>query len=386
MRFLLLPFLYISTLFAIIDIAPMDFGDKPEGLSGALYGSFQKKRGNTQKDEAEYGGRIQYDINKTITWLQGEAEKDKAKDYVTDDNAFIHLRHIHQIYNPTWALEAYAQLKKDRFKNIQQRTLLGFGPRFRLMDSSRYGKFFMGLSLLDEKVDYSESLIDPDEHNTRLSTYLSYKIPVNAIFELSYLGYYQPKLDNGSDYMTSSIAEMTIHLSKVFDLSYLIELDYDSQPAQGVGTTDTNQRLSFIYRFGQNDPLSAYAQNLLRSSSEAKDVNTSELLVVKVDSGVQDIKEFGNTLAGEWVFADEKFSLLLDGEGSYVKGIYQERLTWTLLPTAAQDASNEEEGSAQLVIIRFVDEDEHRGRVEKYLWSKDSLVGLSGNSVRLFKR
>ena len=389
MRFLLLSFLYVTTLFAIIDIATVDFGDKTEGFSGALYGSFQKKRGNTEKDEAEYGGRIQYDTNKTITWLQGEAEKDKAKDYVTDDNAFIHLRHIHQVYNPAWAMEAYVQLKKDRFKNIQQRTLFGLGPRYRLLNSKRYGKSFMGISILDEKVDYSENLFDPNEHNTRISTYLSYKIPVNSRFELSYLGYYQPKLDNGSDYMTSSKAEMTIHLSKVFDLSYLIELDYDSQPARGVNTTDTNQRLSFIYRFGQNDPLSVYAQNLLRSSSELEDVNTSKVMAVKVDTKAQDIKDSTDTLAGEWIFEDERFSLLLDGEGSYVyaEGIYHEKLKWTLVSTDTQDDTRTaKEQSTKLVIIRFVDEEDRPGRVENYLWSEDSLVGLSGNSIRLFRR
>jgi len=386
-RLLLLIQFFIFNCFAIVDIASIDFGDRDEGLSGSVYGSFQKKRGNTDKDEAEYGGRIQYDSNKSVTWLQGSAEHDKVSGYTTDDNSFIHLRHIHQILNPDWAMEFYVQLKQDKFKNIKERTLIGTGPRYKIIDSISYGKLFFGLSIMDERIKYNE--IDPDEHNYRASTYFSYDYTVNKTFELSYIGYYQPEIDNGSDYRTASLAEMTIHLTKVFDLSYIVEFDYDSTPPLSVENTDTRQRLSFIYRFGQDDPLSAYAQNMLHSSKGLEDENSSSVVAVELESNIDEIDTPTDTFAGEWMGTKEQFSISLDGKGYYADegGIYNEKISWKIISTeTTEGVKGAKAQHTKLVIIRFVDNEGRVGRVENYLWSENTLIGLSGSTVKTFKR
>ena len=105
-----------SSLFAITDIAPVDFEDKSTGFSGSVFGSFKIKSGNTNKEEADYGGRIQYDSKKHITWLQANIERGTARDIITEDSIFLHLRHISQLYTQDWAIEYYAQYKHDEFK------------------------------------------------------------------------------------------------------------------------------------------------------------------------------------------------------------------------------------------------------------------------------
>lgn len=378
MRFLLLLFLTLSTTFAIIDISSIDFGEKDNGFSGSLYGSFQKKRGNLNKEESEYGGRLQFDTNKSVTWLQGSVEYDEVSDYATDDNAFVHLRHIHQIFNPSWGMEFYVQLKQDKFKNLYKRTVIGTGPRCKIVDSPRYGKLFFGASVMDEKIIYNE--LDPDEHNYRVSTYLSYAFKVNKTFELSYLGYYQINIDTASDYLTSSIGEMTIHLANVFDLSYLIEFDYDSRPPQLVGNTDTRQKLSLIYRFGQNDPLSAYALNILNSSNALKDTST-EVSEVRAEVISR------NTLEGEYSSENESLSILNDGKGRYTqkKGLYIESFTWKFI-SAGESKESVKDQQTRVLSIQFVDEEGRAGRTENYLWSKNTLLGLLDGDVRLFTR
>ncbi len=386
-RFFLMMQLFLLSAFAIVDISSLDFGEKNPGFSGSLYGSFQQKRGNTDKDEAEYGGRIQYDTNQTITWLQGSVEHDEASGTTTDDNAFAHLRHIHQIFNPDWAWEFYGQLKQDEFKNLKDRTLFGTGVRYKVVDSASYGKLFFGLSAMDERIKYNE--IDPDEHNYRMSSYLSYNYVVNNTFELSYMGYYQPKIDNSSDYMTASMAEMTIHLTKVFDLSYLAEYDYDSDPGSNVKQTDTRQRLAFVYRFGQDDPLSAYAQNMLNSSEDLEDDNSSRIVAVELESTISEIDKPSDTFAGEWVSEDEQFSISLDGKGYYAdeSGIYDEKISWKVVSTETTEGiQGAKDQQTKLVIIRFMDEEGRLGRVENYLWSSDTLVGLSGSTIKTFRR
>jgi putative salt-induced outer membrane protein len=385
--FLLLFFIFES--FAIVDIASVDFGEKVKGFSGSAYGSFQKSRGNTNKDEAEYGGRIQYDTNKTITWLQGSAENDKANGTPNADNAFMHLRHIHQIFNPDWAMEFYTQLKQDKFQSLQNRTVFGMGPRYKIADSPTYGKLFMGLSVMDESIRYTDSQIDPTEHNYRASSYLSYKISINRNLEFSYLGYYQPKIDNGSDYMTALTTELMIHLTQVIDLSCQLEFDYDSQPGYDVAKTDTRQKFSFVYRFGKEDPLTSYAYHFLNSTEGLDEANSSSVVAVEVTTKTEEIEHSRDTFAGEWVHGDERFSISLEGEGEYTKrsGVYNEKLTWKLVSTQTQEGSQAaKDQKTKLVIIRFADEEGRPGRVENYLWSGNTLVGLSGTTVRVFKR
>ena len=46
MRLFLISLIYVTSMFAIVDIASIDFLEKEEGFSGSVHGSFQKKRGN----------------------------------------------------------------------------------------------------------------------------------------------------------------------------------------------------------------------------------------------------------------------------------------------------------------------------------------------------
>lgn len=371
MRFLFFIHFFIFSAFAVVDIASVDFGEKEEGLSGSVYGSFQTKRGNTDRDESEYGGRIQLDTKKTITWLQGEVEHDESSDTTTDDNAFIHLRHIRQIINPSWAMEFYGQLKKDKFKNLQKRQLMGMGPRVKLADSKEYGKLFFGLSLMDERINYTQNSTDENEHNLRLSSYLSYKMKVNNNLEFSLLSYYQPKVNETSDYLATSLAEMTIHLSKVIDLSYLLEFDYDTRPPQGIYKTDVRQKLSFVYRFGKDDPFSAYAHNFIQSDEEV----SNQDLTPMVENG----QNGKRTVAGVWKYGKERFELFEDGRGSYrnADSPYTEKLQWK---------RSVQENGIKVISIRFIDEEGREGRVENYLCNGHDFVGLSLESVKVFKR
>ena len=389
MRFLFIFLFFINSVFAIIDIAPVDFGENEEGFSGSVYGSFQKKRGNTDKTQKEYGGKIQYDNKKHITWIDGSQEQDKVGDTKTDDNAFIHLRHIHQLFDPSFALEAYTQFKEDKFKSLKNRTLYGIGVRYRLYNNVEdYGRMFIGVSAYKENISYTDN--NPDENNNRFVTYLSYEKKVNTVFDIAAISYYQPEINNSTDYRVSSFAEMTIHLTKVFDLSYLIEYDYDSGPPIGVKESDTQQKLSLKYKFGAGDPLSAYAHQYLSSTDDLDNGNTKKVLAVGIETNENKIQSPLDTFAGEWKSTDETFSIALDGNGTHVynkNGLYKEKISWTVISTDTQNGSKvAQKQYTKLVIIKYLDEEDREGRVENYLWSENTLVGLIGKDIKKFKR
>lgn len=389
MRFLFILFLSLSLLHAIVDIAPIDFGQNEEGFSGSVFGYLEKKRGNTQKDEVELGGRIQYDSPTSITWLQGAYEQDKVRGALTDENSFLHLRHVRQLYSPEWALEFFVQNRHDYNKNLDSGLLIGSGVRYRAYSSQDYGKIFLGTSLMFENINYIDELTDPNEQNGRLNSYLSYDVELSDVLDFSTMTYYQPKFNHGTDYYFSTFGEITAHLTKVFDLSYIIEYEYDSNPAIGLVGTDVRRRLSLVYRFGADDPFSSYAHSYLASTKELEDANTSEVVAVAVETDVDEIKDETDTLAGEWVFEEERFTILLDGIGEYHygKGLYDEKVEWTVVSTQTQEGvQGAKDQSTKLVIIKYVDEEGRQTRVENFLWSENSMVGLTGSRVRHFHR
>jgi len=389
MRFLFLFFILFTHLFAVVDVATVDFEESEEGFSGSLYGSLEQKRGSTDKNELEMGGRIQYDTKETVTWLQGEVERDESRGTKTDDNSFVHLRHIHQLYTPDWAAEFYIQEKQDVFKNIDSRVVYGAGGRYKFLNSKSLGKLFLGISLLDERIDYTEEDINPNEHNYRVGAYLSYKANINNNLEVSSIIYYQPELDNGSDYRLSSLSELTIHLTKVIDLSYLLQFDYDSDPAVSIPTTDTRQRLSFIYRFGKDDPFSQYASTFLQRAEDLEDVNSTAIVAVEVQTDIDDIKNSKDTLAGKWTRKDEVFNFDFKGTGSYLydQGLYHQKFEWKVISTETQEGVQEaKDQSTKVVIIRYLDEEGRIGRIENYLWHGNKLVGLYNEQVKVFRR
>ncbi|HIC44008.1 MAG TPA: DUF481 domain-containing protein [Sulfurimonas sp.] len=392
MRFFLLNFLLFIKLFAIVDNAPVDFKEREEGFSGSLFGAYELKRGNTDKNELDFGGRIQYDTDETITWVQGEMEKDKVRSVDTDDNAFFHLRHLRLLHS-SWAGELFTQYKTDKFKNLSDRVLLGAGLRYKLLDSGNYNKIFIGFGLYDEEVRYTEDtdtgVKNPDENNIRINSYLSYKTKINDNVELSLLSYLQPRLEDTADCMAAATAELIIHLTKVFDLSYKIEYDYDTRPPTDVKKEDIDQRLSFIYRFGKDDPFTSYAHTFLKSTSSLDDVNTSSIIAVEIETDIEDIKDFRDVFAGKWSFGKEVFHIDFNGTGIYTydKSIYTQKLTWKIISTATQDGEQRaKEQSTKLIIISFEDEEGRLERVDNYLWSENTLIGLSGATIRLFKR
>jgi len=393
MRFLLYFLFFTLPIFAIVDIVPVDFQDTSEGFSGSAFGSYELKRGNTDKNELDIGGRLQFDTDETITWIEGEMEKDKVRGIDTDDNAFVHLRHVHQLYTPSWAWEVFTQFKKDQFKNIQDRSLVGGGLRYKVFDIGDYNKMFFGLGMYDERVSYTPDpvtgKVDPSEINLRMNSYLSYRTKVNKVLDVSLLSYFQPKVNAMHDYMAATTAELIVHLTKVLDLSYTIEYDYDSRPPTEIKKEDIDQRLSFIYRFGKDDPLSTYASSFLTSTDSLEDVNTTGIIAVEVETDVEDIEDFRDTIAGKWNFGKEAFFMDLDNKGTYRygQGIYTQKFTWKVISTATQHGEEvAKDQGTKLVIISFEDKEGKLERVENYLWSDNTLVGLSGSTIRLFKR
>lgn len=246
----LLVFSFISSpLWALVSIAPVDIGSKP-GFSGNIAGALSAKSGNTDKKEYMLGLRLQYDQGSdylawgTFTYDYGESAGRK-----NEDRLYGHVRGIYALNGGDWCGELFVQSEQDDFKDIEERSLAGGGLRWRFLNSDEWGKGYAGLGGMYEKIDYAHPLINPSENNGRVNSYVAYTKKFTGGPKLSYVGYYQPKFDENSDYVTSQTAEVIVPVYGKLSLSLVAKYLYDSRPAVGTEKRDTAYLTNIMWEF-----------------------------------------------------------------------------------------------------------------------------------------
>lgn len=249
-NFLIFPLFLSTSLSALVSIAPVDIGSKP-GLSGNVSGSLSSKSGNTQKDEYSLGIRLQYDQgNDYLTWGTFTYDYGKSNGTKNEDKIYAHVRYIHALnQNGDWTWELFLQSEQDKFKDINERSLGGAGVRWRFMNSEEWGRGYIGMGGLAEKIEYTHTEFNPNEQNSRLNSYIAYTKGFLIGSKVSYIGYFQPKFNETSDYVSSQSAELILPIVGQLNLSLSAKYLYDSRPAVGVDKRDTAYMTSLFWQF-----------------------------------------------------------------------------------------------------------------------------------------
>lgn len=239
--------LLTQQLFALVSIVPVEIGEDP-GSHGKVAISLETKRGNTHKDNYKLGLRFDYDNNESYhTWIEMSGEYGESN-YVKDTNKlYLHLRHIHALSDKTICVEAFTQAQDNEFKLIQRRLLGGAGIRFKIFELFNEGKGYLGVGALYEDIQYTSN--DPKEDNFRLNSYFAYTIKLGDDSDLSYTIFYQPKMDEFSDYVSSQKLALKLHVYKRLYLNFQVAYDVDSNPPMDVEEYDFTQTTSFVFDF-----------------------------------------------------------------------------------------------------------------------------------------
>lgn len=245
----LISILFSTSLFALVSIAPVDIGSKP-GFSGNVSGSLSSKSGNTEKDDYSLGLRAQYDqATDYIMWGILTYDSGTANGVTNEDKTYAHVRYIHALYDNDWCSEVFVQTERDQFRNIQVRSLAGAGVRWRFFNTDEWGKGYAGLGGMAEKINYTDTLLNPNENNGRINSYIAYTQKFMATSKISYVGYFQPKITDTADYISSQTVELNIPIYKNLGLSFTAQYIYDSLPPIGVEKKDTSFVSSLMWEF-----------------------------------------------------------------------------------------------------------------------------------------
>ncbi|QOY54722.1 DUF481 domain-containing protein [Candidatus Sulfurimonas marisnigri] len=247
---LLITIITTQYLFAIVSIAPVEIGNK-SGFSTNVEIGLETKRGNTEKDNYKASARLSYDNNTScVVWAEVSGEYGKSNDVKDTNKAFTHIRYIHSLTtDENLRYELFAQFENDDFRRINSRVLGGAGLRYRVFNSIQNGKGFFGLGLFNEDIKYTNPLIDPSENNTRLNSYLAYSVDFSTNSTFSCSIYYQPKVNDFSDYIQTNKLELKVNIYKELFLKFNVIWDVDTNPPVSVKKSDFTQTTSFVLNF-----------------------------------------------------------------------------------------------------------------------------------------
>ena len=244
-RFVLLAFslvLLAPTAHAQVNTEKLRTGDPAPGFSGWIDGTVNLRRGNVQLLQVGLGARLEYNTEQHFTFLQGSfnfGEKGEPSDtYV--NNGFGHLRWT-AMWHPRAGTELFGQLQFNEFLRLNLRVLGGVGLRvpavvgdvFELIIGSGYMLEYEALDLAADDSSHAATAL-----SHRWSSYVTFKLNVQKWVALASTTYAQPRFDSFGDIRVLEEVALTVDIVTHLSLILSFTLLYDSDPPDGVETTD----------------------------------------------------------------------------------------------------------------------------------------------------
>ncbi|WP_343485544.1 DUF481 domain-containing protein [Allomuricauda sp. d1] len=169
-----------------------------------------------------------------------------------DSSKFVNSGTIHLRYNykfrPKTAWEVFFQSQYDAVSNIELRSLVGTGPRFKLGASEKY-KFYLGSLVMYEYEKSTETFGININRDVRGSAYLSFSLYPSDQVSMVSTTYYQPKISMFSDYRISNETSLTFTIYKGLGFKSTFNLLFDAFPPTGVPRTQYTWTNGVVYTF-----------------------------------------------------------------------------------------------------------------------------------------
>lgn len=153
------------------------------------------------------------------------------------------------VLTPVIALEALAQVQRDRFRRLSLRDLYGAGLRFTLYETPD-NELFCGTTYLFEHEIIGDI---PGSRGTndiwhRSSDYFGFNVNVTPIVQASSVVYVQPRWDRPLDFRVLSDTVVAFTITKLLSAGVSANLWYDNRPPAGVHTYDLAIKNSLIFK------------------------------------------------------------------------------------------------------------------------------------------
>lgn len=211
----------------IVNVESKRPGATQEGWHGKINLNFDFTR-NTS-DIISYGAQnnVQYLKDKHRLLVLNDISRVRAANADFINNGYEHVRYNYQIgAKRRFAFEAFQQAQFNSVQKISFRHLTGLGPRWNVVENDSV-KLWLGSLPMFEYEELTTGII---ERNFRQSTYLLFFFALPSGIEFQTINYYQPKLDNFSDFRLSHSSSFEFGILSWLRYNVSFNLLYDSAP------------------------------------------------------------------------------------------------------------------------------------------------------------
>lgn len=229
----------------IVNIENQRLTRKDTGLVGTI-GLDVNIMKNT-KEIWQIGNKTHLQLNKLNSTYLFLSEIEFAQ---IDNNSYLskgfqHIR-FNKYFSKLLVGEAFTQLQYNHIQKLKLRWLGGSGIRMQLIKKdSLYANW--GVSGMYEY----EELTDNSTFSRlfRFSSYLSFNYQLNKLLNNQFIIYYQPVVQNFSDYRVSLDLQLSIQITKKLQFITTYNHLYDSNPPKNVSNHDFSIKNGIKYAF-----------------------------------------------------------------------------------------------------------------------------------------
>ncbi len=243
---LLLLVCFASFSYGFVSLEPPVIGEK-KGLDGEVSLGGAYNSGNTDSSAVNFSFKGEYHeevwmLYSIASYAYGEANDDKNK-----NNGLFHLRYIHHIEETLYDYEIFGQTEFNEFQDVKVRNLAGANIRRRF--DGFFDKCYVGVGLFYSYMEPDViSPVDPVYERVKLNTYLSFAKSVNEHFSVTYLGFYQPNVEDFSDYRIFQVLQLDTMLTENLSLGLDVSHKYNATPYHQIEHTDIGSMISLKYK------------------------------------------------------------------------------------------------------------------------------------------
>lgn len=177
---LLFSFTVSDTVYAISNIESRRPVPPGEGISGGIELSANGKSGNVEEDRYGAAARLVFKHQQETFFSLFSKSRSTARNQETADQAFAHLRWIHQ-QNDRFATEGYLQWQEDEFSSLLSRYLAGAGGRYQWLDRPGLFSLTSGAGFFREWERTDLGTFTEDKSVWRMNLYTVYKQQLNPV-------------------------------------------------------------------------------------------------------------------------------------------------------------------------------------------------------------
>lgn len=205
-----------------------------QGFSGGITGAVDWRTGNRTRALFSLAPVARYRTGRHL--LIGFASGDYLRD--TDDlKIFEHVRYRYE-FTDRWIGEVFGQHEFNEKRLLLLRALVGFGPRYQLVDRKSVqvgvGVAYMAeYEVLKEEEEFGPvPEFESPLFNHRLSSYVTGSYEVDDRVQLAQTLYAQPLITNVADIRLLSESALTFRLTKRLSFRTSLVLSYDNRPPE----------------------------------------------------------------------------------------------------------------------------------------------------------